>query len=121
MKKKVGTLDLTPTWQSLLPALLAVIEDGSGEGRKEAIGQLKEMARGADQYRYVALLTDLKPEDNKMEKVAEVAQQIFWDVVSLNYPEVDTGDFPPDAKFPFDEACEKAVDIWLLFNHPDRQ
>lgn len=120
MKNKIQILDLTPTWQGVLPALLAVLEDGGAEGRKEAIEQLKLMAKGADQYRQVALLKDLKPEDDKVKKVAEVAQLVFWDVVGLNYKEVKSGDFPPDASIKFDLACEQAVDVWLTFNHPER-
>lgn len=121
MKNKIKTLDLTPTWQGILPALMALLNDGGEEGRKGAIEELKSMAKAADQYRSVALLKDLKPEDNKIKEVADIAQQIFWDVVSLNYPEVKSGDFPPDATMEFDDACETAVDRWLTWNHPALQ
>jgi hypothetical protein len=44
------TIDLTPTWVGILPALLAVIESGTPEGRRDAIKELRNMARAADQW-----------------------------------------------------------------------
>jgi hypothetical protein len=42
------TIDLTPTWFGILPTLIAVIENGKPEGRKEAIVQLQKLAAYAD-------------------------------------------------------------------------
>jgi hypothetical protein len=42
------TIDVTPTWIGLIPALLAVVQDGTKEGREEAIKNIKHMARVAD-------------------------------------------------------------------------
>lgn len=44
------TIDATPTWRAVLPLLLAVVKDGSDEGRKDAIAELTRMASAADQY-----------------------------------------------------------------------
>ncbi len=44
------TVDITPTWEAILPALLAVIENGNFEGRKVAIEELTRMAQLADLY-----------------------------------------------------------------------
>lgn len=49
-KVQVGTVDLTPTWSGILPALLAVLEDGNAEGKKIAKDELKKMAKVADMY-----------------------------------------------------------------------
>lgn len=114
-------ISLAETWQSLLPSLIAVLQNGTDEGKKVVFHQLKEMAEAGDRYLEVATVTDLKPDDNKAEKVAEIAQMLFWDVVSLNYPEVKSGDFGPDETIEFDQACEKALNIWLMWNHPDNQ
>ena len=42
------TIDLTPTWLGILPTLIAIIENGRPEGRKEAINQLQKLAAYAD-------------------------------------------------------------------------
>ena len=42
------TVNITPTWEAILPALLAVIENGNFEGRKVAIEEITRMAQIAD-------------------------------------------------------------------------
>lgn len=49
-KKLVGTIDMTPTWEGLLPGLLLAIENGTAEGRRIAREELARMAQVADLY-----------------------------------------------------------------------
>ena len=44
------TIDLTPTWAAILPALLAVIKDGTPEGQRMAAEELHRMAEAADRW-----------------------------------------------------------------------
>jgi hypothetical protein len=44
------TIDLTPTWEGILPALLAIIQNGKTEGRAIALAELRRMAQLADAY-----------------------------------------------------------------------
>jgi hypothetical protein len=44
------TIDMTPTWASILPILLAAIQDGNSTGRGAAIEELYRMAQAADQW-----------------------------------------------------------------------
>ena len=44
------TIDLTPKWAEILPALLTIIEAGTPEGRKFAIKELGRMAALADAH-----------------------------------------------------------------------
>jgi len=48
MVKKTETIDITPTWSSLLPYMLAVLEDGSDKSKKIMKDNLKRMAYAAD-------------------------------------------------------------------------
>lgn len=64
--REVETLDLTPTWAGLLPALLAVITDGNNEGRKTAKQELTRMAQAADNFN-----TLVKQEDHSFTVIAE--------------------------------------------------
>jgi hypothetical protein len=50
--------------------------------------------------------------------VLENAQGAFWDVIVKAFPEVETGDYPPDATLHFEQECRTAVDLWLGWNHP---
>lgn len=42
------TINVTPTWQGLVPVFVALIENGAPEGRKFAVDELRRMARIAD-------------------------------------------------------------------------
>ena len=48
------TIDITPTWAGILPLLLAVIVDGTPEGKKHAIAELQRMADAADKFNQLA-------------------------------------------------------------------
>lgn len=43
-------IDMTPTWSALLPAFVAVLEDGTQEGRRIARLELQRMAQAADYW-----------------------------------------------------------------------
>ncbi len=44
------TIDITPTWTSLLSLYLEVYENSNMEGRREAAAELRRMANLADKY-----------------------------------------------------------------------
>lgn len=44
------TIDITPTWENLVPAFLALIENGDAKGRETAIAEITRMAKVADMH-----------------------------------------------------------------------
>ena len=44
------TIDLTPTWAEILPALLLLLSNGTLEGRETAERELRRMAALATEY-----------------------------------------------------------------------
>lgn len=42
------TIDMTPTWESLLPVMLAVLENGSFDAKRDIRSELSRMAKAAD-------------------------------------------------------------------------
>lgn len=56
--------------------------------------------------------------EEKIRNAVENAMLAFWDKIAEAFPEIKTGDFPPDAHFAFDEACVKAATIWVEGNLP---
>lgn len=44
----MDTIDITPTWSAIMPALLNVIENGTPEGRKLATTELMNLAYQVD-------------------------------------------------------------------------
>ena len=45
----MNTINLTPTWERLVPAFIALIENGTPEVRAMAIKEITRMAQIADQ------------------------------------------------------------------------
>lgn len=46
----VETIDMTPEWQGLLPAMLSVLYHGDDKSRHTMEGQFALMAKGADRW-----------------------------------------------------------------------
>lgn len=55
----------------------------------------------------------------RIQEAADRAQEAFWASLVGAFPEVVTGDFPPDAHMVFGEACLSAASTWVTGNLPD--
>lgn len=51
-KFETRTIDVTPTWSAILPAMIAVMQNGKAPAKahREIMGELKRMARLADYF-----------------------------------------------------------------------
>ncbi len=54
--------------------------------------------------------------NQKIEEVVELAQIAFFQEVAKNFPEIKSGDFPPEAQVNFERACSDAIKIWVQSN-----
>lgn len=78
---------------------------------------IAEYAGRCDAYGFP--LPDLEtPEEARIARIAEDAQDAFWAVVAERYPNNEGGDFPADAHFAFERACQAAVRAWAESNVP---
>ena len=48
LTRKQITVDITPTWRGLLPYMMAVLEDGTHEGKEIVKENFQKMATAAD-------------------------------------------------------------------------
>jgi len=48
-KNRMAGVDVTPTWQGLVPSLVALIERGDYKGRKVAVDEFNKIAKLADE------------------------------------------------------------------------
>jgi hypothetical protein len=55
-------------------------------------------------------------DDELIEQHVRQAQAAFWSVIAERFPEVATGDLPPEADSAFDAASFRAVWSWLGAN-----
>jgi hypothetical protein len=44
----IKTVDCTPTWKGIMPAIIAVLEDGTPEGKRLAKEELMDLAAKVD-------------------------------------------------------------------------
>lgn len=66
----IKTIDITPTWEEILPALLAILTEGTTrEGREHATKELTRMAKIADAH--VAEAKAREADDAKREELEE--------------------------------------------------
>ena len=64
----LGTIDLTPTWEGVLPALLAVVERSrTASAQREAYAELTRMAKLADGFKQ--LRADLEAANATADKL----------------------------------------------------
>lgn len=62
--QKTITIDITPTWSGILPALIAIVENGETvEAHKTAEAELRKMADLADRYVAAVKAGIIKPEE----------------------------------------------------------
>ena len=56
----------------------------------------------------------------RIENAIQRGEAAFWAEIAKEFPDIETGDFPPDADFAFKQAMERAVDIWFDCNAAKR-
>ena len=54
--------------------------------------------------------------DEKIGSAIKNAEEAFWWSIAQSFPEIKTGDFPPDASEAFSAAAKEAVQTWIKFN-----
>lgn len=58
-------------------------------------------------------------DENRINKAVEEASMDFWSAVADQFPEVKTGDLPPDAADDFRRAARDVIERWLEVNAPE--
>lgn len=55
------------------------------------------------------------------DRIRKAVQQVggfYWSEIASHFPEIKSGDFPPELAVEFESACEKAVTAWVEINMP---
>ena len=55
----------------------------------------------------------------RMIKASANGQQAFWESIRKEFPEINTGDFSPDAQYAFNIACNIATIRWIGANYDE--
>ena len=54
----------------------------------------------------------------RLVEATEVAEDMFWNAIATAYPEVKSGDFPPDLAMEMSDKLTQFVTVWLKMNEP---
>jgi hypothetical protein len=65
------TIDMTPTWESLVPAFVYILQHSESESSKRMTNELTKMARAADLWN-----AHCKEETAALEQVAIAGQEV---------------------------------------------
>lgn len=60
-----------------------------------------------------------KASEDRTKVAASAGMETFWITVKHQFPEITTGDMPPDALASLDEAMRKAIALWVSVNKPE--
>lgn len=60
----------------------------------------------------------MRNRNTRLDDVLTTAMDAFWECVAREFREVKSGDLPPEADIPFNEACRNVVTAWLDINTP---
>lgn len=77
-RRYAGSIDMTPTWQGVMPMLLAAVRDGTPKGRHEASAEINRLAGLADRANVT-----LAQQDKQLGEFATVLQEICRERVPL--------------------------------------
>lgn len=63
----------------------------------------------------------MKPSQDKTRLVEAVehAENLFWNAIASDYPEITSGDFPPDLSMEMSDKLTQFVTVWLKMNEPE--
>jgi hypothetical protein len=51
-----------------------------------------------------------------LDQIVENCQLAFWEEVTKHFPTIKNGDFPPEESYTFQQACFRAVKLWVDAN-----
>jgi hypothetical protein len=58
-------------------------------------------------------------DEKRVDEAASEASLGFWSSVTEQFPEIETGDLPPDAADDFRRAARNVIERWLDVNAPE--
>lgn len=62
-----------------------------------------------------------KPTEEQIRNALHDADDAFWAQIVKHFPEVEFGDFSPWDSLVWEQAQQRALEIWLYWNHPAHQ
>lgn len=106
-------LDRTLEWMG---SIIESIRDSGGYETLEDLHEVTELALSLDGLEPGRPIGTLK---DRIAHAVEQGELAFWREIAKRFPEVKTGDWPPDAAHHLTTNLEGAVSSWYRLNTPD--
>ena len=112
LQDRVDELDARPDHTKLLQKIY-----------NEFDGNLMHAALNEEEKQDVALLMQelrvvLGPSQLQINIAVRQGEEAFWAEITNHFPEVETGDYPPEKTVSIQYQLKEHLEVWLKYNHP---
>jgi hypothetical protein len=58
-------------------------------------------------------------DDERIQEAARKANDAFWEILAEQFPEINSGDYPPEEGEMFELQCLEAARLWVRLNEEE--
>ena len=60
-------------------------------------------------------------EDERIQEASRKANDAFWEVLAEQFPEINSGDYPPQEAEMFELQCLEVARLWVRLNEDEEE
>ena len=60
-------------------------------------------------------------DDERIQEASRKANDAFWEVLAKQFPEINSGDYPPEEAEMFDLQCLEVARLWVRLNELEEE
>ena len=60
-------------------------------------------------------------DDERIEEASRKANDAFWEVLAEQFPEINSGEYPPEEAEMFDLQCLEVARLWVRLNEEEEE
>ncbi len=60
-------------------------------------------------------------EDERIQEASRKANDAFWEVLAEQFPEINSGDYPPEEAEMFELQCLEVARLWVRLNEDEEE
>ena len=60
-------------------------------------------------------------DDERIQEASRKAKDAFWETLADQFPEINSGDYPPEEAEMFDLQCLEVARLWVRLNEEEEE
>ena len=60
-------------------------------------------------------------DDERIKEASRRANDVFWETLADQFPEINSGDYPPEEAEVFELQCLEAARLWVRLNEEEEE